>query len=155
MDLVSLFAVPVASAIFALFGSWLGTRWGRANEHKQWLRNERVKVYSEFLTELKEEIRKAEWSTLQQRAPVKFPHVHMARIDVVGSHAVRSAAKEYGTHVTSYELAGRLLAAEPGFLEIPGPNTAKRQQDFMEARNGLLEIGQRFDEVIRKDLRTD
>lgn len=151
---MDLLIVPLTTALFALLGSYLGAKWGRTTEHRQWLRNERVKVYSDFLTEIQEEIRKAEWSMLEQPVAVKFPHVHMARIDVVGSEAVREAASDYARHIRGYETARSLLANEPRFLEISGPNTAKRREDFTQARVGLIDIGTSFVLVIREDLRT-
>lgn len=41
--------VPVLTGIFALVGAYLGGLLNRTNEHKQWLRNEKVVAYREYL----------------------------------------------------------------------------------------------------------
>ncbi|MFE4078201.1 hypothetical protein [Paenarthrobacter sp. YIM B13468] len=44
------FFVPIATGILAMLGSWLGSRWGKTTEHKQWLRNKKMEAYSDFLS---------------------------------------------------------------------------------------------------------
>lgn len=44
-----LLIVPVATGGLALFGSWWGSRLGKSTEHEQWLRNEKVETYSQYL----------------------------------------------------------------------------------------------------------
>lgn len=35
--------------VFALLGGWLGIKWGKNAEHEQWLRNELISAYTEFM----------------------------------------------------------------------------------------------------------
>lgn len=41
--------LPVVTALFALFGSWLGSKLGKDSEHAQWLRNRKQELYYNFL----------------------------------------------------------------------------------------------------------
>lgn len=43
------FAVPIATGMLAVLGSFLGTRFGKSAEHKQWVRNQKMKSYTEYL----------------------------------------------------------------------------------------------------------
>lgn len=49
MEQVLLAFVSILTGAFALGGTWLGSRLGRTNEHKQWLRNQRQTAYSEMM----------------------------------------------------------------------------------------------------------
>lgn len=49
LDQWLLITVPIVAGTFALIGSWFGSRLGRRNEHQQWLRNQKLVVYSEVL----------------------------------------------------------------------------------------------------------
>ena len=49
LDQVLLVSVSILTGGFALAGGWIGSRLGRTNEHKQWLRNQRQTAYSEML----------------------------------------------------------------------------------------------------------
>lgn len=44
-----LISVPVLTGMFALLGSWWGSRLGKTTEHAQWLRNEKKKDYVEAI----------------------------------------------------------------------------------------------------------
>lgn len=44
-----LLVVPLATGVFALFGSWLGSMLGKTTEHDQWLRNQRMQNYMDFM----------------------------------------------------------------------------------------------------------
>lgn len=44
-----LFAVPIATGLLAVFGSFLGTRFGKSAEHQQWVRDQKMKFYTEYL----------------------------------------------------------------------------------------------------------
>lgn len=46
------FVVALATAILAYGGSWLGAKLGKSHEHNQWSRNEKIKAYASFLSEL-------------------------------------------------------------------------------------------------------
>lgn len=45
---------PVVAGLFALGGSWLGTRFGKATEHQQWLRNQKQEAYVAFINEARD-----------------------------------------------------------------------------------------------------
>lgn len=47
-----LFPVPLLTFIFAIAGSWWGSRLGRTTEHWQWLRNEKRERYVTVLNDL-------------------------------------------------------------------------------------------------------
>ena len=49
IDQVLLVSVAIVTGVFALAGSWFGSRLGRKNEYEQWLRNQKQAAYSEFL----------------------------------------------------------------------------------------------------------
>lgn len=49
LDQVLLVCVPVVTGVLALLGSWFGSRLGRINEYRQWLRNQKQAAYSELL----------------------------------------------------------------------------------------------------------
>lgn len=42
----------ILPAVLALLGSWLGTRWGKTTEHSQWLRNQKIEVYTNLLRQI-------------------------------------------------------------------------------------------------------
>lgn len=46
------FLVPLATGLLALLGSWLGTKWGKTTEHQQWLRNQKIEVYTNLLRQI-------------------------------------------------------------------------------------------------------
>lgn len=46
------FSIPLLTFIFALAGSWWGSRLGRTTEHWQWLRNEKRERYVTTLNDL-------------------------------------------------------------------------------------------------------
>lgn len=146
--------VPIATGLLALFGSWLGTRWGKITEHGQWLRNERVKVYTDFLTDIKKEIWKLQTASSPESVPFNFPVDRLARIDIVGSEVVRAAAREYAQHKNAYEVSRSLLAAEGNILDVPGPNRRRVTEDYAAAHKRLIDLGENFIAVVRKDLDT-
>jgi hypothetical protein len=148
------FLVPAATAILALFGSWFGTRWGKTTEHQQWLRNERVKVYTDFLAEIKAEIWKLQTASAPQTVEFSFPVDRLARIDIIGSQTVRAAALEYAQHKNDYEISRSLLSAEGSILDVPGPNRARITDEYAQSRKRLIELGENFIEVVRRDLDT-
>lgn len=148
------FAVPVAAGIFALVGSWFGTKWGKTTEHQQWLRNERTKVYADFLSAIAEEIWKIKHSGSPYSAKLKFPNDLLARMDVVGSHTVRKAAWEYARHMNVFETVRAILAGDGDFLAVPGPDTAKHQDQYAKEHERLIHLGDQFRLVVRKDLGT-
>lgn len=43
------FLVPAATGLLALLGSWVGTKLGKATEHAQWLRNEKMTAYRTYM----------------------------------------------------------------------------------------------------------
>ncbi|MEW1821752.1 hypothetical protein AB0323_13350 [Arthrobacter sp. NPDC080031] len=45
-----LLIVPLATFVFALFGSWWGTNLGKITEHEQWLRNQKQTAYQKFVS---------------------------------------------------------------------------------------------------------
>lgn len=49
LDQWLLITVPILAGVFAMVGSWFGSRLGRKNEHQQWLRNQKQAAYSEVL----------------------------------------------------------------------------------------------------------
>lgn len=140
----------VITGIFGLVKSRQDTR----TEHKQWLRNERVKVYSEFLSEIKEETWKLQTSPSPQTVTLSFPVDRLARIDIVGSETVRAAALEYAQQKNGYETSRGLFAAEGSILEVPGPNRTRIADQYVQAHRRLIELGENFLEVVRKDLDT-
>lgn len=44
-----LLLVPIATGLFALFGSWLGSALSRRSEQKQWTRNKKQEAYADFI----------------------------------------------------------------------------------------------------------
>lgn len=48
-DPVLVLLVPTVAGVFALVGSWLGSRLGRKSEYEKWLREQKQQAYSEFL----------------------------------------------------------------------------------------------------------
>lgn len=61
-ELFKLFAVPVLTGLFALGGSWWGSRLGKKTEHSQWLRNAREKAYVQFLDQAQTLLAEAIWT---------------------------------------------------------------------------------------------
>lgn len=41
--------VPVIAGVIGIIAGWLGNYWGKRAEERQWLRNEKLKVYPEFV----------------------------------------------------------------------------------------------------------
>lgn len=148
------FLVPLATGFLALIGSWFGTKWGKTTEHEQWLRNERVKVYTDFLTEIKKEIWKLQTASNSESVPFDFPVDRLARIDIVGSEVVRRAAREYAQHKNDYVVSRSLLAAEGSILDIPGPNRTTVTDNYAASHKRLIDLGENFIAVVRKDLDT-
>lgn len=48
-----LLVVPIATGIFALLGSWLGSKLGKSTEHKQWLRDQQRNAYADLIDSTK------------------------------------------------------------------------------------------------------
>jgi hypothetical protein len=42
-------AVPVVAGVFVVLGAMIGAFLSRSNEHRQWLRNEKLKAYQEYV----------------------------------------------------------------------------------------------------------
>lgn len=61
-ELIKLLAVPVLTGLFALGGSWWGSRLGKNTEHAQWLRNSREKAYVRFLDQAQTLLTEAHWT---------------------------------------------------------------------------------------------
>lgn len=57
-----LLAVPVLTGVFALFGSWWGSRLGKQTEHGQWLRNAKETAYVRFLDQAQTLLAEAHWT---------------------------------------------------------------------------------------------
>jgi hypothetical protein len=57
-----LFAVPVLTGLFALGGSWWGSRLGKKTEHGQWLRNAKETAYVRFLDQAQTLLAEAHWT---------------------------------------------------------------------------------------------
>lgn len=148
------FLVPIATGLLALGGSWFGTRWGKTTEHGQWLRNERVKVYTDFLTEIKKEIWKLQTAPSTEPVMFDFPVDRLAKIDIVGSEAVRRAAREYAQHKNDYVVSRSLLAAEGSILDIPSPKRTSVVESYAASHKRLIDLGENFITVVRKDLDT-
>ncbi len=123
-------------------------------EHKQWLRNERVKIYVEFLTEVKQDIWKLQNSKSPHTAKFSLPVEHLAKIDVVGSRPVRAAAGEYARHKNFFEIARQQLTEEGGILDAPNPRREKVTDDYSKAHKRLIDLGEEFVQVVRRDLDT-
>lgn len=47
----------ILPAVLALFGSWLGAKLGKTNEHEQWLRNQKVEKYTAYVNACKHIVR--------------------------------------------------------------------------------------------------
>lgn len=140
----------VITGVFMLIKSALDTK----SEHKQAMRNERIKIYVDFLAAIKEEIWKMQTASSPETVRFTFPVEHLAKIDILGSRPVRAAAGEYARHKNSYELARGRLADEGHFLDIPGPNRARLTEEYAQAHKGLIDLGENFVHVVRKDLDT-
>lgn len=122
-------------------------------EHRQAMRNERIKIYVEFLANIKNEIWKIQTTPSPEAVQLSFPVEHLAKIDALGSRHVREAATAYAQHKNNYEMSRSLLAAEGSFLGVPGPNRA-RIEDYAQSHRRLLDLGENLIKAVRKDLRT-
>lgn len=123
-------------------------------EHRQAMRNERIKIYVDFLAAIQEEVWTIQNTSPPQTVRSTFPVAHLAKIDALGSRTVRLAAGEYARHKNLYELVRRQLVDEGEFLGIPGPNRKRITEQYAEAHKRLIDLGEDLIRVVRKDLRT-
>ena len=140
----------VITGIFLL----IKTAVDQAAEHRQAIRNERIKIYVEFLAAIKEDIWKIQTNSSPQDVRLSFPVQHLAKIDALGSTTVRAAATRYAQHKNDYEMARDLLIAEGSILDVPGPNRARISDKYAKAHETLITLGENLINVVRKDLRT-
>ncbi|GAA2173544.1 hypothetical protein GCM10009784_08270 [Arthrobacter parietis] len=84
--------IALIAAISALGGSLLGSYLTRTTEHKQWLRNERLKAYIRFL----EVMQPFGADTLRSRRSRQIhmqTHHEYVKLSLIGTPPVRKAAK--------------------------------------------------------------
>lgn len=148
----NLIGVALGAVVAALAGLG-GLIISKNNEHDQWRRNERVKVYSDFLAAINEQLPKI-IPAGTRRAQVSFPHALMARIHVVGSKAVREAAQEYASQMLVLETTAAFLASDGEFLDVPGPDRRRHQDMHAQAHKQYHDLAAAFLHAVRKDLRT-
>lgn len=126
-----LFPVPLVTFIFAVAGSWWGSRLGRTTEHKQWLRNEKLNVYKE-LHRASEDIMRA-----FSRAPYEYGHpldlvellqeFHRIPTSMFASRKVVRAYREFMTSILALTeatatvdpaLDGKKAAGESAMMKL-------------------------------------
>lgn len=94
------FVVPAITGAFALFGSWFGMKLGKATEHNQWLRNERLEAYAAFL-EANEAVQRTMSDTPYGRKTPEdvyraIDSISLQRLELLGSPATKAAANQFG-----------------------------------------------------------
>lgn len=146
-----LLVVPVATGVFALGGSWLGAWLGRATEHKQWIRDNKQKAYTRFLSATTDAASNA------FRADRKYAEEVMLALDEVrlcGSAGVLKAAEKIKAQVL---LNNRIAKDRPFMLTEPDANEEGLKRTERELSKGivdLLKLGDTFTKEARKDTGT-
>jgi hypothetical protein len=136
-------SVPVLTGIFALFGSWVGSKLGKATEHHQWLRNQKVEVYSSLLRQVHaSNLALNHYKTTGQDLNPDLSDIKdisNARLMVVGSRDVRAQSQQM---LTVMQIAGQ-----------PENINDTEKFDHWSRRRG--EAVAALQAAIRSDLRTE
>lgn len=148
-----LIAVPVVAGGFALWGGWWGSRLGKNTEHSQWQRNEQVKVYTDFLTSITEELQKIRPVGDVDEVELKFPADEMARIEIVGSQDVRELAHRFRQHILILQRAAIIVAADKR-SGAPAEQLDEHSRLWGEEATRLMNLREQYVRAVRKDLKT-
>ncbi|UKA61377.1 hypothetical protein [Arthrobacter sp. FW306-04-A] len=140
-----LLVVPVATGVLALFGSWWGSRLGKTTEHTQWLRNEKIETYSQYVETIRRgdiylnsviSGAKAMSDTLESN-----DHTGGSRLRLISPKSVRDAAE---SHIESRE-------AVLEFLDRSSLETSQTTE-YKAAHNKMQEARKSLTDAMSRDL---
>lgn len=149
-----LVASAVVTGVLALVGAWLGGKLGKHNEHTQWRRNQRVEAYTDFLTAINEEIRKVSHWRDTRKEQVVFPANELARIELVGSQAVRVLARKFEDHLHVYRNSAVFVYGNGELPDMPVETKNRHVDQYTNAAARLTELRDDYVIAVRKDLDT-
>ncbi|MGM7777918.1 hypothetical protein ACSVHC_18130 [Arthrobacter sp. KNU-44] len=136
-----LVSVPVLTGVFALFGSWWGSKLGKNTEHWQWLRNEKQKEYIAAVDKMGEMT--STLADLVQEKPtseVSGDNSFITPIIVLGPRRVKKSMKA---------VMSQMHETLEILHEAPSDTRLKRAQD---AHGLLAENYDKFLADVRRDL---
>ncbi len=141
----------------ALIGAKWGSKLGKDSEHQQWVRDERMKVYVEFLSALNAEIAKI--NIMEKPEPIhELPTAplrnELARIEVLGSQKVRVLARKLPDHVGVCQTSARFVAGDIYFPGNPDEGQEQRLNSYHGVVRALNDLLGDYVEAVRKDLGT-
>ncbi|MGO4650220.1 hypothetical protein AB4068_00845 [Arthrobacter sp. 2RAF22] len=137
-----LLVVPVATGGFALFGSWWGSRLGKTTEHEQWLRNEKVETYSQYVESLRRLdhlLSSVIIGAMSLDDALKSDFTGASRLRLISPKSVREAAMDHNK--SRQAVVQFLLGSSKEDSQAPAFNDAVNRLD--EARSHLTEIMRR------------
>ncbi|MEW1821747.1 hypothetical protein AB0323_13325 [Arthrobacter sp. NPDC080031] len=143
-----LLVVPIATGSLALLGSWLGSRLGKTTEHEQWLRNEKIETYSEYL----ETIRRVDLLLERVVGGVSKPVELMEATDELGGSRLRLISSEAVREATKSHRDRRQALTE--YLEHISPATVQTPE-FKSASEKLHQSRTHLAELMARDLNID
>jgi hypothetical protein len=129
--------IPLGTGICALLGSWLGSFLGKTTEHDQWLRNQRMQTYTEFLEACT--VMRNRSSGILNHTDEKFHESHAllgsGSAQFVASGKVREEIERFLSVYLPY--VHGLTMIEPGPNASPTPDDVKREREFEKASEAL------------------
>ncbi|MBP2215962.1 hypothetical protein [Arthrobacter sp. CAN_C5] len=144
--------VPIVTGIFAVLGSWFGSRFGRTTEHKQWVRSEKRNAYGDFLGAVLQAQRESEPGISGSRRPPYEMMLGLSEkqglVQVVGTDEIVELCNDVvvAVGVLSFVLS-----------ETYGSENTKEQTTHMivKSRETDQEAFKQLVKAIRADLRID
>lgn len=149
-----LIAVPVVAGVFALLGGWWGSRLGKDTEHSQWQRNERMKAYADFLSAIDEAREKIGPLEHPPSLMEPFPNNELARIEIVGSQAVRVLASQFRSCLLRVHMASMSTVEAFGNADLTEAERVSQVNEYGSFAEQFAKHRLAFVTAVRKDLGT-
>ncbi|WP_130449790.1 hypothetical protein [Zhihengliuella halotolerans] len=133
--------VPLLAGFLALLGSWKGAKWGKTTEHEQWLRNERLRVYTRFLEEdvPLDVARMTSWIGEGKAPPVGDRGLQLiTKILLIGGASTSEQARKVLDHHRALEAYAFEAVSKRIPMEEMRPKTEKLASETMAATGELI-----------------
>jgi hypothetical protein len=140
----------VITGIFVLVKIWLD----KSTEHTQWRRNERMKVYTDFLAAVNKDSAKIKPFGNPGALELTCGHKELARIELVGSQSVRGVARKFRDHIWAYQSAAEFVAKDGRLQGIPKEDKDEHLHRYIGAVRELSKLTGDYVEAVRADLGT-
>lgn len=155
-----LLVVPIATGVFALLGSWLGSRLARRSEQTQWTRNKKQEAYADFIGHMR--------ITQQESLPAvlemvgEIPTVDVAleaeeerlraywQLELVSNDAVAEVALELLNDLSIYR---RMLSNSRGLLRTYLARVSNPMP--FDSAEKHAELEQNFKELVNEERQSE